>query len=908
MTNDTEIQALGRAIAVERRARFIDFRGKRTTFSRFMHQMSDRLAKRYPADGCWSTMRGLFNQYQNLDLASRIAVLHRAEAMITELSRRDQDAERAGPAATRPATPAGMPPQGKVVGSKAGGSGHAIKSGGTAKAAGQPERGREKDLGKASGPQARPKAAAATKTEAAGQSYAQAPAPDQSRVREAAAASQADDSKKPAVLGAHGQPDTIDVQYVKGVGPRLKELLENLGVFSAADLIQHYPRHHLDFNNHLKIKDIEPGLEVTVFGEIKSVSAFTSKKGLGVVSISINDKTGTLVITRFVAGKSNKYMLDRYKDQYPRGAFVMASGVAQRDKYGNRMTLKNAEIEILSHGFESDEDPASLHAGRMVPVYPLTEGLGLRALRRIIHNALESYVDKMPDCLPDAIRIENDLYSRRQALWGIHFPKDEQDKDEARRRLAFDELFTLQLQLALRRHAIKSQSEALALPVVTGGLIERFQAALPFTLTGAQLRVFNEIAGDLAATAPMHRLVQGDVGSGKTCVAAMACLVAIENGYQAAVMAPTEILAEQHYRQFQRWLTPLGLRVGLFLGKQGVKERRQEQQALVSGQVHVAVGTHALIQDDIEFARLGLIVIDEQHRFGVKQRAQLKAKGVNPELLTMTATPIPRTLSLSLHGDLDVSEIDELPPGRKPILTKVMTPGQKQKLTDFISEQIAAGRQAYIVFPLIEESESLSAKAATIEYEKLKSGVFKHLRLALMHGKLKPQEKEKVMDEFRQGQYDILISTTVIEVGVDVPNSTVMVIENADRFGLAQLHQLRGRVGRGGEQSYCFLVASGGSPTTRQRLAIMEQTNDGFVVAQKDLELRGPGEFLGTRQSGLPDMLLADVVNDAGLLEAARHAALDLVKSDPELKRFPVLKELIARRTQSESADLLTAG
>jgi ATP-dependent DNA helicase RecG len=391
----------------------------------------------------------------------------------------------------------------------------------------------------------------------------------------------------------------------------------------------------------------------------------------------------------------------------------------------------------------------------------------------------------------------------------------------------------------------------------------------------------------------MQRLVQGDVGSGKTVVAAMACLVAIENGYQAAVMAPTEILAEQHYRQFQKWLTPLGLRCALLLGKQGVKERRLIQQDLLSGQVHVAIGTHALIQDDVEFTKLGLIVIDEQHRFGVKQRARLKAKGLNPELLTMTATPIPRTLALTLHGDLDVSEIDELPPGRKPIQTKVLSGAkQKEKLISFIKGEVAKGRQAYIVFPLIEESEALSAKAATAEYETLKVS-HPDLRFGLMHGKLKPQEKEEVMDAFRNGQYDALVCTTVIEVGVDVPNATVMVIENADRFGLAQLHQLRGRVGRGGEQSYCFLVSNSSSQTTRQRLTIMEQTNDGFVVAEKDLELRGPGEFLGVRQSGLPDMFLADLIHDAAILEQARNAALTLVKDDPKLERYPSLKKMI---------------
>jgi ATP-dependent DNA helicase RecG len=382
----------------------------------------------------------------------------------------------------------------------------------------------------------------------------------------------------------------------------------------------------------------------------------------------------------------------------------------------------------------------------------------------------------------------------------------------------------------------------------------------------------------------------------------------VENGFQGAMMAPTEILAEQHYRQFERFLAPLGLRVGIFLGKHGKAERRQLQQDLLSGQINIAVGTHALIQEGVEFQNLGLIIIDEQHRFGVKQRAQLKAKGQNPQLLTMTATPIPRTLALTLHGDLDISEIDEMPPGRKPIQTKIVSPGQKRPLFGFLREQVLTGRQVYVVFPLIEESETLAAKAATAEYEKLKTHVFPEFRLGLMHGKLKPQEKDEVMEKFRNREFDMLISTTVIEVGVDVPNATVMVIENADRFGLAQLHQLRGRVGRGSEQSYCFLIADVKSESTRQRLGVLEATNDGFVVAEKDLEIRGPGEFLGTRQSGLPDLCLADLIADATILEQARKAAIGLIKSNADLSKYPELKEQVQKRLQTLAAEYINAG
>jgi ATP-dependent DNA helicase RecG len=400
-------------------------------------------------------------------------------------------------------------------------------------------------------------------------------------------------------------------------------------------------------------------------------------------------------------------------------------------------------------------------------------------------------------------------------------------------------------------------------------------------------------------------LVQGDVGSGKTVVAIMAFLVAIGNGFQGAMMAPTEILAEQHYRQFVKLLTPLGLRCALLVGKQGVRERRQIQQELLTGQIHVVVGTHALIQEGVEFKNLGLIIIDEQHRFGVKQRAKLKAKGQNPELLTMTATPIPRTLALTIHGDLDVSEIDEMPAGRKPIETRLMN-GAKKELWELVKAELRKGRQAYIVFPLIDESETLSAKAATAEFETLRNGHLKDFKLALMHGKLPPAEKDEVMEQFRDRKFDVLVATTVIEVGVDVPNATVMVIENADRFGLAQLHQLRGRVGRGSEQSYCYLVADSRSESTRQRLEIMEQTNDGFVIAEKDLEIRGPGEFMGTRQSGLPDLLLADLVRDTKTLEEARNSAIALMKKDPELVDYPDLREKVRR--QLAMADLVGSG
>lgn len=878
-TKETELAALRRAIAVERRARYADFQGRHSTFSHFMRVTSDRLMRRYPLDAVWVTVRSLFRQYPQSDVATRISIVCRAEELLEPYWLMAAQSQTGSPSS---------PVAGKAPV-------HASPAPGTASGRSNPSPGR-----------------VASPSSPAGGSKP---------------SSVSDGLKPPAAPGA--PIDQTAVQFVKGVGPKFAALLAGLDIHTVEDLLRHYPRRHLDFQNREYIKDLQIGQEVTIFGSIRSVSAYQSKRGnMSILSTIISDGTGSILVIRFVGGKSNKYLLDRYKAQHPKGAQVLASGVVERDEFSHKLKLKNAEVEILSlegggelsgqaeleggnDGFAGGAPLTdSLHAGRLVPVYPLTEGLSLKHLRNVIYNALQSYGSQIEDLLPSSIIESFSLMPLCQAFANIHFPEEPQQKDDARRRLVFDELFSIQLQMAQRRYQFESQDDALSLQYQPGpdSLVERLRAALPFTLTSAQSRVFGEIARDLASNKPMHRLVQGDVGSGKTVVALMAFMVAIENGFQCAMMAPTEILAEQHFRQFQRLVMPLGLNCVLLLGKQGQKERREVRQALVSGQAHIAVGTHALIEDDVEFQKLGLIIIDEQHRFGVKQRARLKAKSQNPELLTMTATPIPRTLALTMHGDLDVSEIDELPPGRKPIKTELFRPSQKKEVFRRVHEEIAAGRQIYIVFPLIEESETLSAKAATQEYEKLSNGEFKNYKLGLMHGKLKPQEKDMVMDAFRQGQYQILVSTTVIEVGVDVPNATVMVIENADRFGLAQLHQLRGRVGRGGNQSYCFLVSEQKSEATRDRLEILTQTNDGFVVAEKDLEIRGPGEFIGYRQSGLPDLVLADLVKDAKILEEARNAAIAIMRSDPELASYPSLKKLLEKKVTTEHADVMRSG
>lgn len=900
-TKESELSALRRAITVERRARYADFQGHRSTFSQFMRQTADRLNKRYPLDSVWVTIRALFRQYPNTDVGTRISIVKRAEELLTPFWEAIE-LQKEGTATLLKSETALQDETRSAV---------------LAKATEGPQKTQQPDpfpSASKTPPIAQDKHDLVITPQIKDPAYIK-PSKERETHLVASGPNQSEQNRQDCNKSV--ELSQVSVQYVRGVGPKVANVLAKLNINTVEDLLRHYPRRHLDFQNRLYIKQLQAGQEVTIFGMIRTVSAFQSRKGnVSIINIVITDGTGSLTITRFIGGKSNKYLLDRYKEQFPKGAHVLASGIVERDQFTHRLTLKNAEIELLGYLASDSDDEGqgdfqamSLHVGRIVPVYPLTEGLSLRYLRSIIHNALESYANYLHDPFPEEIRKSLNLIDLRTAIEFIHFPQDPEGKDNARRRLVFDELFAVQLHLALRRHKFDQTEGALSLKLNSDGLVKGLYDSLPFTLTSAQERVFAEIARDLSSAKPMHRLVQGDVGSGKTIVALMACLVAIENGYQGVMMAPTEILAEQHYRQFQKFLTPLGLRTALVIGKQGQRERKYVRQDLLSGQVHIAVGTHALLEEDVEFQNLGLIIIDEQHRFGVKQRARLKAKSQNPELLTMTATPIPRTMALTIHGDLDVSEIDELPPGRKPVKTDLIRPSQKKDLWKIIRDEIGKGRQAYIVFPLIEESETLSAKAATQEYEKLqKEKHFEGLNIGLMHGKLKPQEKDEVMDKFRDGFYQLLVCTTVIEVGVDVPNASVMVIENADRFGLAQLHQLRGRVGRGSDQSYCFLISELKSPQSRERLEIMTQTNDGFVIAEKDLELRGPGEFLGYRQSGLPDLLLADLVKDTHILEEARNAAISIVKEDPDLTKYSSLKRILERQSHSFSSEVLRSG
>lgn len=689
-----------------------------------------------------------------------------------------------------------------------------------------------------------------------------------------------------------------DVMYLKGIGPKIAYILNKLGIYTVGDLLYYFPRKHVDYSSRTRIRDLQVGETTTVFGTIRSVEAFTTKNNLGVVKVKITDGSGSLNLN-FFSSKSNRFTLERMKSQFPKGSGIMVSGMVKINSYDGMPTLDKPTYSIMDDEILSS---SNVNLARIVPIYPLSENLNIKTLRKAIFNTIQLFKNDIETVLPEYILEKYNLMQKNEAIEQIHFPNDNEALNRARFSLVFEELFLIQLRLALLREENNRTISSIPLEIKRDGLVMKFIEGLPFDLTGAQKRAVNEILNDLNSTKPMQRLLQGDVGSGKTVVATIMLLAAIENGYQAAIMAPTEILAQQHYNNMSKWLAPLGLRVELFLGSIGKKQRKIAETNLRNGQVDIAVGTHALIQDNIEFANLGAVVIDEQHRFGVKQRLALRKKSQNPQILTMTATPIPRTLAITMNGDLDLTIIDELPKGRKPIITKMVN--SRKQIAELIRHEVENGRQAYIVYPLIEESETLSAKAATIEKERWQNEVFPEYKIGLLHGKLKNDEKDDVMNKFKNKEYDILVSTTVVEVGVDVPNATVIVIENAERFGLSQLHQLRGRVGRSDLQSYCLLSSSTKSQETKARLNIMTQTNDGFVIAEQDLQIRGPGEFLGTRQSGLPDMIIADIVQDAKILELARSEAISFVKNN-NIDDFPLLKEA---KSLNFDGDLFGAG
>ena len=670
------------------------------------------------------------------------------------------------------------------------------------------------------------------------------------------------------------------VTVLQGVGPRQAERLAKLGIHTIRDMLYFFPRRYDDYSQLKPINRLEYGEEVTIIAQVWDAGARETRGGGVIFKATLSDGTGFIEATWF----NQPYLAGRIK----RGQQIVISGKV--DEYLGRLCFTSPEWEPLEREL--------LHTARLVPVYPLTAGLSARWLRRLMKRTVDYWSKRLPDHLPASVRQEAGLMDLETAIAQIHFPDDKDMLERARYRLAFDELFVLQIGLLRQRHLWRS-APGKPLPV-NNATLRNFIHSLPFKLTRAQQRALRQIVADLRSNRPMNRLLQGDVGSGKTVVAAAAMALAVAAGAQAALMAPTEILAEQHYqtisRLFERIPAPKPT-VRLLTGSVTGREREEIYAGLADGSVGIVVGTHALIQESVQFKELALVVIDEQHRFGVRQRAALRQKGktkdakgktkdakggYNPHLLVMTATPIPRSLELTLWGHLDVSVIDEMPPGRKPVVTRLLLPTERERAYAFVRSQIEKGHQAFIICPLVEESEKVEAKSAVEEYKRLQKHIFPDLRLGLLHGRMKGEEKEATMARFARGELDILVATSVVEVGIDVPNATVMLIEGADRFGLAQLHQFRGRVGRGEHPSYCLLVSDSSSPEAQERLQAVEATSDGFALAQKDLELRGPGEFLGTRQSGFPDLKLANVT-DLRLVEAAREAARRFFETDPEL-------------------------
>jgi ATP-dependent DNA helicase RecG len=721
----------------------------------------------------------------------------------------------------------------------------------------------------------------------------------------------------------------LPVQYVKGIGPKRSAALEQIGIRTLLDLFFYVPRRYLDRSGIVTIAQLRreasapphdvpataadngligPKRIPTVVGQVRSFRVLgVGRKSRFVLVLA--DATASMQCVWFGG-------VQYWKKAFTVGETIAASG--EPSFYGSVMQFIHPDLDRIAPRDLEEEDVAdsgstdwgaALHTGGIVPLYPSSQelarvGLDSAGFRRVIHAALRHHGNEVPDTLPEQFRAGRHLERLANAIRMVHFPKTHDDLEQALRRLKYEELFKFQLKLALKRRWRKESAPGVSFSVKSA-LARRLIDSLPFELTKAQVRVLKEISADMELARPMNRLLQGDVGSGKTVVALVAMLVAVDNGYQAVFMAPTEILAEQHHTTLRSLVRDLPVSVRLLVGAQKSALRRDILEDVRCGSANIVVGTHALFEKVVVFSKLGFVVIDEQHRFGVMQRALLRRKAESPDVLVMTATPIPRTLSLTLYGDLDVSVIDELPKNRRPVKTILRDETQKQAVVEFVRDQVRQGRQAYFVYPLIEESEKVDLKAATVHFEELRATVFPELRLGLIHGRMPAEEKDATMERFKRGETDILVATTVIEVGIDVPNATVMVIENAERFGLSQLHQLRGRVGRGADQSYCILLttrwtavraARGGNleaerlavdqrRLAERRLATMIQTTDGFAIAEVDLQLRGPGDFFGTRQSGVPEFRVADILTDAAILHEAREDAFSIVDIDPHLAR-----------------------
>ena len=661
------------------------------------------------------------------------------------------------------------------------------------------------------------------------------------------------------------------VQYVKGVGPKRAQQLARLGIHTVEDLLYHLPFRYQDRRELRTIRDLATGEEGATVGQlVRMERRFMGRRRRWVLEGVVRDETGFLFLMWY---HQHRYFQQKYRV----GQRVLLFGKVDLGLKGGKWMI-HPEMEQVD-----EEDQTA----RILPIYNKTTEMTVAAMRRLVHGAVETYADLVPTSIPPECSARLDLMDLSAALRYLHLPPADADlkplnevTSEAHRAVVFDELFYLQLGMALRRRSMVKED---GLSIVPGMLSTRLREVLPFRLTGAQERVLEAIQHDMAAPHPMNRLVQGDVGSGKTMVALSAAMAALDSGFQVAFMAPTELLAEQHFRTLRPLAEALQVSIALLTGE--TKRKPELYESLERGEIEIVVGTHALIQEGVRFRQLGLAIVDEQHRFGVMQRAALRRHGTNPDMLLMTATPIPRTLALTLYGDLEVSVIDELPPGRKPVATHVFHEGDRQQAYGLVKDHLDRGQQAYVVYPLVEESEKSDLKAATNMAEELAAGVFRDYRVALLHGRMKSEDKDEVMGRFQAGEAQLLVSTTVIEVGIDVPNATVMLIEHAERFGLSQLHQLRGRVGRGQAASVCLLLAQyTPADEALRRLQVMADSNDGFRIAEADLALRGPGEFLGTRQSGLPDFRVANIVRDSRILEAARQEAQAWLAKDPELR------------------------
>ena len=676
-------------------------------------------------------------------------------------------------------------------------------------------------------------------------------------------------------------PDLLkEVKFVKGVGPNRVALLNRLGIYTLEDLITYYPRTHEDRSIPKKIIDLLHGEEALIEAiPVSRMSEIKIRRNFTMYKLIVRDDTGTCQITWY----NQTYLKNMFK-------------VGEKYKFFGKVNKKFNKVDMISPVFDSEN--SLKNTGKIIPIYPTTYNLPQNTLRKIIENGLAEIDEKLEDTLPEYLLSKYNLCDLNNAIKQIHFPDNFENFNKARKRLVFEELLSMQLALLSLKSQYEVESEGISLDknVKMSELIDK----LPFRLTKAQLRALEEIDNDLESSKPMNRLLQGDVGSGKTVVAEIAAYKAVKSGYQVAIMAPTAILATQHLESFTSLLDDTGIKCELLISGISKKKKEDILERLKNGEIDILIGTHALLEENVVFKNLGLVVTDEQHRFGVRQRSTIAKKGDNPNVLVMTATPIPRTLALILYGDLDISIIDELPPNRKKIDTFPVTKEMDDRVNNFIKEQIDSGRQAYIVCPLVEDSEEIDARSVLELAEKYKNVVFKDYKVEYLHGKMKPKEKDEIMERFKNKEIDILISTTVIEVGVNVPNANIMVIENAERFGLAQLHQLRGRVGRGEYKSYCILKYQGNSDVIRKRMNVMKATNDGFIISEKDLELRGTGEFFGTKQHGLPEFKIANLFEDMQVLKLVQSIAIEIIGKDPKLEKEEnkKLKKLVKNKFQ----------